>query len=651
MAYAVITEDEDLNEDNRTVNNSGDVSPSRRHGPSRLAAIGWSLFFATFPMLTLTIVLLALVYKNRVDVNSAPHPKLSSASLRQDLSSTYYINLSSTFLIFMSSWCSSFAPLCASMLLTLASYPICKAYLRKIKADKEQALPTPYQFSLIVRFLNGGSFGALWFWLLYCVGWRRRQGQSAPVKQVATATILTILLGFLVFLADTWLHVSTESVNVPVFDTKSSLPCLSFGIADDSLGGCLFGNESSCPVVRPPNTPGIEAVPLDTIRKADVVMQVLSNISTLTTVRPFTDERRGTFAYFAPPSDDGLSSTDYTAHTYAMQTNCKPASRQCRLEATPESEVTFNCSSEFHHTFNISRNARETYAQESLLIRRYFSKPVWWMPAKSDPKLLGLQGRIDTMFGAPINGSTYFGWTPFASTNLASTTLHDDPETLSPANGSFATVLLCNSSTFNVIYDSINGSITRFDTTPTQLSMAAMLFLPITWSLGGDIPLQAAAQTAIGTSNSAQEVAQKFAISFSTTALSLAAGTIKCNPAQVAQRHTVRLLTKMEPAPFYTLLAINLLFVIAGIVLAILAVRAMSDPTVHDLQNRLSVFGVVADRFEGPRARWNAKDMDKLFEESDGIEAPRVVVVPTIEGGLKFSLRRRDAKVDERDYD
>lgn len=166
----------------------------RQHMDGRFTTITWSLIISTCPMIFINAALLALVFKFRVDVTGVPHPQLTPSSLVGNLGNAYYIDLSSTFLIFVSSWASSIAPLCGGMLITLASYPICKAYLSRMGVDKEGKLPTPYQFSLVVRFLNGGSFGALWSWLLYCFGWRGRQRQSGPVKQVAVLTISVVLL-------------------------------------------------------------------------------------------------------------------------------------------------------------------------------------------------------------------------------------------------------------------------------------------------------------------------------------------------------------------------------------------------------------------------------------------------------------------------
>jgi hypothetical protein len=51
-----------------------------------------------------------------------------------------------------------------------------------------------------------------------------------------------------------------------------------------------------------------------------------------------------------------------------------------------------------------------------------------------------------------------------------------------------------------------------------------------------------------------------------------------------------------------------------------------SGGEVREVQARLSIVGLVADRFEGLRAKNGEEKMDELFEESDGVGSLRVAV-------------------------
>ncbi|KAF2151988.1 hypothetical protein K461DRAFT_313753 [Myriangium duriaei CBS 260.36] len=554
-----------------------DVVPQVRHIKNRIATITWSFSIATLPILLLNAALIYLVFRFRVKVDTIPFPRLAYPFLVDG--SAYYINLSPTFLIFVSSWASSAAPLCAGMLVTLGSFPICKAYLTKIKRGDESALPTPYQLSLIIRFFNGGSFNALWFWLLYCFGWRRRQGQSAPVKQVALITIMATLLGVAVFLADTWLHVSTKSVNVPMLASMGYPPSLSFGLAPQYTSARCSGaaGAHNCAFNFTPTSAFL--------RNSSTSLQVLHNTSSLATVSSYTDER-GSFAYYSPPSDPSLSTIDYTASTYGIQTQCRPVSQQCFLiknNNTDFSQWLFNCSSVLYH----------------------FEGP---------------RGEVIMNYVGGL--SVYF---PNASL------IQDEEATPNPITNPY-------NLGYAILY--VNGSITRFYITNSNDSVANYFQAPMALTHVADASLQVNMEAATATSDTADQVAQKFAASYGKIALAIGSQVMQRNPTTVAQERSMQLLTKLETLPFYTLLIVNMIFVMAGVVLAALAVASVTDPTVNDLQHQLSVPGLVADRFEGSRARRGASHMELLFEESEGGKSGRVVILPSKEGGMEFKLRR-----------
>lgn len=182
---------------NETPEVEDDISKHKiPHTGGKWLTIGFSLATATVPMFILSVALISLVFFFKVNTGQVPHPDLQPLGTQLD-QSPLYVNLPATFLIFVASWSSSAAPICGGFLITLASYPICSVYLRSIENGLDHDLPTPHQLSLIIRFLNGSSFGALWSWLNYMLTWSKRQKAVAALRWISSITIVSIFLGLI----------------------------------------------------------------------------------------------------------------------------------------------------------------------------------------------------------------------------------------------------------------------------------------------------------------------------------------------------------------------------------------------------------------------------------------------------------------------
>jgi len=122
---------------------------------------------------------------------------------------------------------------------------------------------------------------------------------------------------------------------------------------------------------------------------------------------------------------------------------------------------------------------------------------------------------------------------------------------------------------------------------------------------------------------------------FSRASLSVGASTLQPNDAIIAQERSTKLVTRIPKAPLYTLVLANMLFVALGIALAVLAI-ARSGGEVREIQARLSIEGLVADIFEGRRAKERVESIDDLFEEKYGQESTRVVIRNSARGGYEY---------------
>lgn len=135
----------------------------------RVADIISAFFIMTIPMFALSVLLLGLVYGNRVDPKSYPISNLAPTTQVVD-NSAILVDMSSTTLTLIASWSSTAAPLLLSFALTLASYPIARRLLIANRENSTQDLPTPFQFAIMLRMVRNASPASLWQWLKYSFG-------------------------------------------------------------------------------------------------------------------------------------------------------------------------------------------------------------------------------------------------------------------------------------------------------------------------------------------------------------------------------------------------------------------------------------------------------------------------------------------------
>jgi hypothetical protein len=163
---------------------------------SHRAGIAWSWFLITVPISALTAVFLALVFHYRLQHGDPPFPNLRLPSA-EDEKNVFYVNLSSNVILFSTSWASSVAPMLSSFVLVLASFPIARRLSRDIQRGRADRLPTPYQLSLTLKFIDGSPLGAMWGWICYVLSWNKGgERQTPPLRAASTVAVLATLLGY-----------------------------------------------------------------------------------------------------------------------------------------------------------------------------------------------------------------------------------------------------------------------------------------------------------------------------------------------------------------------------------------------------------------------------------------------------------------------
>lgn len=335
----------------------------------------------------------------------------------------------------------------------------------------------------------------------------------------------------------------------------------------------------------------------------------MNNISDSIMARTYYGEGEGDTPYTylgIPPHSPSLAKRDYTATTYGAQTQCELISSKCHLHNAAAIPV-FNCSSAF---------------ADQLL------DTSWHMTFFTDASM-------NSSLTEPGVGNPFY-FAVATVVNPSGGTVPNSSEIITTLHGGSAFVLGCNSTIYDVEYDSVNGSVARFQTTPSNTSVSNIWQSVMANTVVG-VPILQQAATLATFSQTGQEFADKIALAYSRVSLAVGADAVVPRPALAAQERSTSFVARVPVAPLFSLVAFNLLYVLVGFVFAGVALVASSkEREVPDVQARLSVEGLVADRFEDPRAKMGVENVDDMFEERDGRGSRRVAIDQTDTGGYEF---------------
>jgi hypothetical protein len=403
-----------------------------------------------------------------------------------------------------------------------------------------------------------------------------------------------------VFASSVWLHITTKSVNLGLITLVTTG-------ADYSLAlwpGCTRTNNSlaaqseilfsavggNCSL-----NPGGTATFLENAAQS---VEVLNNVSDA--MAAFQYEVTP-YVYLGVPPSTIVSKRDYTATTYGIQTQCKPISKQCNLREYDGSSTPFSCSDAFSGDVSQAPNGWiETYFTDATMTSNQMNRGI------HNPYSFGIAAALPSVAQVGQVNATY------------------DPETVIPLHGGIAFVLNCSTALYDIQYDSINRHVSRFVTVPSNDSVAniwqGVREFPTT-----DIALPNLLQAAILAtfSGTAQEIAGKIALAYSRVVLAVGSEVLVPQPALAAQEREDILVARVPKAPLFAMVSASLHFVVMGIILTCIALLS-SGGEGREIQARLSILGLVADRFESARGRNGVGMMEQYFEEREG---PRTIHV------------------------
>lgn len=322
-----------------------------------------------------------------------------------------------------------------------------------------------------------------------------------------------------------------------------------------------------------------------------------------------TYEADSIYAYLGIPASDALSQRDYAATTFGISTHCKPISNECNLIAYIGSSTPFECTPAF---FGDVTQAPGMFISTYLTDATMSSNDT--INGIQNPFYVGLAAIVNQQIGSSLTAS---------------------PEIITPVHGGVSFVLLCAATVYDIQYNSVNGTVTKFIATPSNDSTVNIWQGSMAFPLLGSPQLQQAASLA-ALSSSAQELADKIAFAYSKLALAMGAEAVTPTPALAAQERSSSLVARVPAAPLFTLVVANLLFVAIGVIFTLVALGT-SGGEVRDVQARLNIAGLVADHFEGAKARRGVESIDELFEERDGHSSIRVAIDRVPGGGYAYT--------------
>lgn len=194
--YHTVESEHDLvAEPYENVNNVG-KRPKRPSTSVMWLDIAWNTFFLTIPMLVLTCILFSFIFGYRVTSTVAPFERLRGSNSSSQLSNdAFFVDLNSTFLVFIASWMSSLAPMLASFAIALAAYPVAERLYHDTMQYKRENLLTPFQLHLTLRLITGSTWVAIWNMLLYRLGWGKgSKRQGTALTSLFRLTCMVVLL-------------------------------------------------------------------------------------------------------------------------------------------------------------------------------------------------------------------------------------------------------------------------------------------------------------------------------------------------------------------------------------------------------------------------------------------------------------------------
>jgi hypothetical protein len=400
-----------------------------------------------------------------------------------------------------------------------------------------------------------------------------------------------------IWAADTWLHVVTTTV---ALDQAQNSTISSFGrrfspacdISSASMIDSCVLNVAATNIFAVNGTEGL---------------LLLSNQSTSNQVITSTLGD----AEISLITDRSISSNnDFSTDSLAVNVDCKPITSACKTVVESGASTPFHCSDYFQGDLTNAASCGNITSDGLLggfLVRNLYvgftfdsqlEHPIRVLNITSNPFYFGIGATINNVLQGSIGRN-----------------LDNDPEIVTVQHGGQAVILNCAVTTYNAHYIYSNGSVVSATITPTNTTDTTTLLAPFVAVTGYlEMYVESALRVA-GLSNTSQQIADKFGISFGQIMLAASSGVMEPVQNQAEQTRTQILVTRMPKAPLFTLVVANLLYVLFGI--ALVCFICVGNPREsYGIKQRLTAEGLAARLFEPDNNNASAESTEEFFEES-----------------------------------
>jgi hypothetical protein len=369
------------------------------------------------------------------------------------------------------------------------------------------------------------------------------------------------------------------------------------------------------------------------LTEGNAAFRTLGNISRTESIRRVFDADGRPLAYLGPVVIGDR--VDFQATTFAMHTQCRPIAAECDLHVESGASEPFHCNDSFYGNLpsrSINGDIKNTFGLDNRDTDALFF---------ADTGLNRLaDGNRSIDFPNHRQNPYYLGVWAYIIGMTATDELTEGGNVVIPMHGGITWLLNCEVTTYEMTYSWVNGTDRVDDLRVANGSMGTIVNAPIYYGLGKGA-MESNAYSATGESN-VEALAESYAFAYSRTAMALSSGIMSSRPTLLEQTRETVLVARIPKVPLYMLVAFNLLFAIVGIVLA--AVALMGSPlATNDVRERLTIAGIVAFAFEGPRARRAVEKKREMFAEYSGSSAgsARLAIEPSQDyDGWEYTVRQ-----------
>ncbi|KAH9869875.1 hypothetical protein J1614_006795 [Plenodomus biglobosus] len=618
----------------------------------------YASLLVVLPMVTFSIVILALVFTRLVKNLSCHHEAMCPTPplINITSSSYYYVDYPATRLVFISSWSSTVSFALISAIMVMFAYRGAAQLMEASSStDPGSNLPSPYQMSLLLRILNV-DYLSLWAYVRHGVrsGTLRNKTTSHSLERTtmlnsaAVALSLSLLTSILIQAADSYLHISTTSEEMTqIFpDPPKKLQnsrrmgpwCLdsgpTFGKPDNiNFWGC---------------TSYVDPEVQFFVQRNSSTFWKWKSIPPKDYLLNYTDEDNNQYAILGPLRSPW--NIDYKASSFAVKSSCVPVpASACDIAVDIPMSVTrqgisFHCNKSRGSTIDFQGNITHMVAATRAIdFHKYMEEEEAFMSqqVQAEPNIVEQVAPTITDEQAKDMWSNPWQWVGQLDITGPVKDFPDLPNNTTWRSDWWDKLVLhCNSTVYDVDYIVVGGVVTSMSKKLSNSTVAGTALFPSLYSVTYYNDVLKAIPTIAFPATTWAEFKTIYEIESSRlTIMPLAPHTL-AETSPVSQRRASRIITRIPAAALWLLVLANMTFALLAICVGIMAWRASSDE-IHQIQTRLGIPGLAAALFDHTASTKNVSSSRQLFRENTHGPTPDVAVgtQSTPSAGMTWTLR------------